>query len=76
MKDCRARGERGGARPLVWTRSRRPRRWRRGIEVKEEFGSALGEEAGQAKQNVTFFCLCPPLFLVGGGRGRRKGSHH
>ena len=28
------------------------------MEVKEEFGSAPGEEvAGWAKQNVSFFCL-------------------
>ena len=45
-------------------------------EVKEKFGSALGEEeAGWAKQNVSFFCLFFSFFSrVCGGGGKEKGG--
>ena len=49
-----------------------PRRWRR-MEVKEEFGSAPGEEeARRAKQNVFFFCPVFVLFPLFGGSGEME----
>ena len=76
MGDCSAHNEHERPRPLARTRPRRPRRWRRRTEVKEEFGSAPGEEeAGWAKQTISFFCLFFLFFSrVYGGEGRRKGE--
>ena len=75
MGDRSAHNESWGPSPLVKTRLRRPRRWRKGMEVKEELGPAPGEEeAGRARQNVFFLCLVCSFFslysAVLGGRGR------
>ena len=54
-----------GGQDLVKTRLRRPQRWRKGMEVKEEFGPAQGEEeAGWAKRNVSFLCRGFLLFCL------------
>ena len=45
------------------------------MEVKEEFGPAPGgEEAGWAKQNVSFLCRGFFLIVLFGGLGGRSGS--
>ena len=62
MGDHSAHNESGGPRPLVKTRLRRPRRWRKGMEVKD--GPApREEEAGWAKQNVCFLCRVGSFFF-------------
>ena len=75
MGDYRAHNKRRGPRPLAWTRPGRHWRWRRGMEVKEEFGSAPGEEARRAKQNVSFFCLFfLSSFVCVMGEGKERGE--
>ena len=63
---------------LLTRRSRGPRQWGWRMEVKEGFGSALGEEAKRAKQNVFFFALCfrpfPLWFWEEGDQGALLGS--
>ena len=47
------------------------------MEVREELGSAQGEGAGRAKQNVSFTRPLSPSPRVRSGRGEgEKGSPH